>query len=145
MFHKRYFPSPKLRRDSLGKLWIDGEFYMGRNRVPPMPITMALVDRVTGATGVLSFTGTVPSLSISIIPVTSAMRDVHVYGKQEGPYSGAYRLFLSNGVLAFEKVVGNVTYSSPRILTRRSFETTVLEITVNPANGAVVYTQVSLG
>lgn len=144
MYPKRFWPAPRRRRDVYGKLWIDGEFYMGRNRVPPMPVTMALVDRVTNAKGVLSFTGTVPSLSIAIIPITSAMRDVHVYAKQEGPYSGAYRLYLSNGVLAFEKVTGNVTYSSPRILTRRSFETTVLEITVNPANGAVVYTQVDL-
>lgn len=142
----RYWPRPHRRTDADGGLWIDGEFFMGRNRVPPMPVRMALVDRVTGIPLVLSDTGGT-SPGIQLVAIASTMRDVHIYDKQEGPYDGTWRLFLSNGVLAFERValtgpggVPRESFASPLILTRNAFNTTCLRITANQATGVVVYT-----
>lgn len=133
-------PQPRRRRDQYGDLWIDGEFFMGRQRVPPMPNRTALTDRVTGAIKALSHTGASPEL----VDPRPQWSDITLYGPYFGPISNNWRLFLSNGTLGFEAVTGMVSYSGSRILTRKNFETTVLELTVDPLTGNVVYTQVTL-
>lgn len=137
MPYKRPVPRPRRYTDTDGGLWIDGEFFMGRVRVPPMPPRIALSDRATGVIKVLAHTAGMASELANVDPRWS---DVIYYGKNGGPYSGDWRLYLNNGNLAFEWAPG---YSNGRILTRRNFETHVLEITADN-NGNVVYTEVDL-
>lgn len=133
------FRKPHVYRDPYGYIIIDGHTFMGRNRVPPMPNRIALTDRTTGETKVLSHD--VGASNLVLADVTASMSDVQRYGSHGGPYSGDYRLYLDNGALAFEYAQG---YASQRILTRRAFDTTVLELTVDLTNGSVVYTQIDL-
>lgn len=125
------FPRPRWYRDTYGKLWIDGQFYMGRMRVPSMPPRIGLVDRETGEFKILSHNGT----EVELADRTPTMSDVHDYGMYDGPHSGDYKLYLSGGELAFEYDPG---YNSAKILTRRNFETNVLEITADEAGEVVV-------
>lgn len=131
---------PHRYRDEEGKLWIDGDFFMGRFRTPPMPVRIAMTDRVTGLIRVLSMTGTAPGLTIDLVAINARWPDVIIFGPYEGPYSGNYRLLLDNGILSFEPAID---HNSPRIFTRRNFETTVLEITAGD-DGSVVYTEIEL-
>lgn len=129
---------PRVRRDSLGYLLIDGGTYMGGVRVPPLPNRISMVDRTTGAALILSHTN--GPLTIALVPDDPKYSDVSRFGPRDGPYSGDYRLFISNGSLGFERAPG---FSSPLILTRRAFDTTVLQITPS-TSGAVQYTSYQL-
>lgn len=133
------FRKPHVYRDPYGHIIIDGYTYMGRPRVPPLPNRIALTDRTTGETKVLSHD--VGASNLVLADVTTSMSDITHFGMHDGPYSGDYRLYLNNGTLAFEYAPG---YASSRILTRRAFDTTVLELTVDLTNGSVVYTQIDL-
>lgn len=131
------FRTPRVRMDPYGGRWIDGEFDMGRYRVPPMPPRIGMTDRVTGLVKVLSDDGT----NLVLADPTRAMPDVDLYGPYDGPYDNGYRLFLSAGVLAAE--LYPPATQSAKILTRNAFKTTVLWITVNNS-GTVVYTPYTL-
>lgn len=133
------FRTPNRRTDIYGDLWIDGSPYMGRVRVPPMPPRIALTDRTDGSVKVLSDNGT----SIVLVTPTTSMRDVVIYGPFEGPYSGAFRLYLDSGSIAFEPVLDGIIYNSARILSRNGYNTTVVEITANP-DGSMVQSLVTL-
>lgn len=130
----RTLPSPRRYRDAYGHLIIDGRTFMGRPRVPPMPARLALKDRTTGNFKVLSHSAGAGSFVLA--DINPKWTDVQKFGTHEGPYSGDYRLYLDNSVLAFELAAG---FNSPKILTRRAYDKTVLEITAD-TNGAVVYT-----
>ena len=125
------FPRPRWYRDQFGDLWIDGQFYMGRMRVPSMPPRIALTDRTTGAVRVLSDDG---AGTVVLAVVNSAWRDVIKYKPYEGPHYGDWKLYLNSGQLAFERDPG---YNSAKILTRRNFATSVLEIKAS-TTGSVV-------
>lgn len=131
---RRHYPlaGPHYRRDELGKLWIDGQFYMGHTRTPSMPPRIALTDRVTGALRVLSDDG---AGNVVLATVNSKWPDVIKYAANEGPYDGDWRLYLSNGTLAFEFKRG---YNSAKILTRNAYMTTVVQITANQSTGAII-------
>jgi hypothetical protein len=135
---KQNLPKPTRYRDQFGDLWIDGEMDMGRYRTPPMPNYLILTDRVTGQEMALlnndELTAVVPTVPLTIWTSRA------YFGPQEGPYSGDWRLYLSNGALAFEYAPG---YSSPMILTRNAFQPTVLQITAD-TNGNVVLTPYAL-
>lgn len=134
----RRFPKPTRYRDQLGDLWINGEFFMGRYRTPPMPNYIIMTDRVTNAQKALTNDDSLSAVVLS--DVQPMWPDRSYFGPHDGPYSGDYRLYLSNGTLAFEHAPG---YNSPRILTRNAFQPTVLEITASPS-GALVTTTVTL-
>lgn len=131
-------PGPRRYKDAYGHLIIDGYTFMGRPRVPPMPNRLALKDRTTGLYKVLSHTAGAGSFVLA--DIDPKWRDVQKFGTHEGPYHGDYRLYLDNAVLAFELAPD---HSNSRILTRRGFDKTVLEITAD-TNGAVVYTVYAL-
>lgn len=131
-------PGPRRYKDAYGHLIIDGYTYMGRPRVPPMPSRLALKDRTTGQFKVLSHNA--GAGAVVLANIDPKWRDVQKFGTHEGPYSGDYRLFLDNSVLAFELAPN---HSNARILTRRSFDKTVIEITAG-TNGTVVSTQYPL-
>lgn len=136
---KRQLPKPTRYRDQFGDLWIEGNMDMGRYRTPPMPNYLILTDRITGQQKALlnndALTAVVPTTPQAIWTSRA------YFGPYEGPYSGDYRLYLSNGVLAFEYAPG---YTSPLILTRNNFNTTVLKITPD-THGNVVLTPFPLG
>lgn len=134
MPYSRKLPMPRRHRDAYGHLIIDGYTFMGRPRVPPMPARIALKDRTTGEFKVLSHAA--GAGSFVLVDIDPKWVDVQKFGPYEGPYSGNYRLYLDNSVLAFELAAG---FNSPKILTRRAYDKTVLEITAD-TNGAVVYT-----
>lgn len=137
MINQRFrFPGPRFHRDVFGDLWIDGQFYMGRMRVPPMPPRIALIDRTTGETRVLSHDGA----NVVLEAPTARMTDIQNFGSHGGPYSGNWRLYLNSGTLAFEYAEG---YNSAKILTRRNFDKQVLEITADDT-GQVVTTAYDL-
>lgn len=125
------FPKPRWYRDQFGKLWIEGQFYMGGVRTPSMPPRIAMTDRVTGAVRVLSDDG---AGNVVLAAVNPSWPDVIIYEAYEGPKSGDWQLYLSGGVLAFEFKQG---YNSAKILTRNGYLKTVVEITAD-GNGAVV-------
>lgn len=114
---------------------------MGRHRVPPMPNRLALTDRTTGNVRVLGHSGSPGGLSVDLVAVNANWPDVVQYGTHGGPYNQDYRLYLDNGTLAFEFASG---YANQRILTRNGFDNIVLEITVDPGDGSVVYTEYAL-
>lgn len=133
---KYIFRQPRRTTDIYGDLWIDGEPYLGKYRLPPMPPRIALTDRDDGSVKVLSDNGT----NIVLQDPTAAMMDVIVYGPYDGPYSGNFRLYLASGVLAFEPAPG---HNSARILSRNGFNTTVVEVTAND-DGSVVQSPITL-
>lgn len=138
---RRNYPRPRKYRDMYGDLIIDGYTYLGRVQVPPLPNRIAMVDRVTGQMLVLGQAGSPGALTLSLQTIQPYWTDVTKHGPLEGPYTNEFRLVLSNGVLSAEYAPG---YSSRRLFTRNNNETTVLEITVNPNNGAVEYTETDL-
>jgi hypothetical protein len=105
-----------------------------------MPVRIALTDRVTGARKVLSHTGASPELA----DIQPRWPDVVIYDPYFGPINQNWRLYLANDVVLFEPVDGSTVYTNARILTRKNYETTVLELTVDPVTGNVQYTQVAL-
>lgn len=141
--YRRPLPRPRRRIDQNGGLWIDGEFFMGRYRAPPMPPRIALTDRVTGEIKVLSHTA--GAGAIELVDVNPRWPDVHIYGVNGEPWyfdgTTHWRIYLSNGTIHAGQ--SSTAGSSARILTRRGYDTTVLEITADAA-GSVVYTQVEL-
>lgn len=141
MRSRRHYPQPHKYRDVYGDLIIDGHTYLGRVQVPPLPNRIAMADRTTGEMKVLGQSGTPGALTLNLQTIQPFWSDVTKYGPLEGPYSDQFRLVLDNGVLSAEYAPGN---NSRRLFTRNNNETTVLEITVNPNNGAVIYTEVEL-
>lgn len=129
---------PRRRRDVNGDLWIDGQAWLGRNRVPPMPNRLALTDRITGQVLVLSSAGGATPVLEAPLPSWS---DVTVYGKYDGPYYGLWRLYVANGAIFAEPVAE--IHNNALILTRWLFNITVLQLTVNSA-GTVIYTPYTL-
>lgn len=128
-----YRRSPHRYRDRYGNLYIDGYRYMGRVRTPSMPSRLALTDRVTGIPLVLSHNGIPGALYVELVPVDPRWTDVVVYGPQDGPYSGKYRLYVADGLLQAEYAPG---YSSATILTRRGFDKHVLRIKAKDFDGS---------
>lgn len=127
------------RRDADGGLWIDGEFFMGRVRVPPMPNRLALTDRLTGEVLVLSNDD---ALDVAVLDdIDPRQMDVQIYGPFEGPYFGQWRIYLYDGDIFAEHV--DEKHNNAHILTRWLYHTRVLRITVD-ATGTVVYTPFDL-
>lgn len=120
---------------------VDGELWMGGVRVPPMPHRTALTDRTTGEVKVLSHNEA--RTEIELVDVNIRWSDVYTYGPSEGPYSEGKRLFLDDGVLAFEQDLLSINSSSGLILTRRAFDRTVFQLTPD-TDGSVLYTAYSL-
>lgn len=135
--YRKILPSPRHYRDSNGGLWINGEFYMGRPRTPPMPPRIAMTDWLTGQVSVLSHDATGQFLVLAA--VDPLWPDVNVYGPYDGPYTNGYRLYLESGCLIAEAAPD---FTSAYTLTRRGFDTTVLRITA-PA-GVVTITPYDL-
>ena len=138
---RRPFKQPHIYTDELGYTYIDGYRYMGRVRVPSLPNRIAMLDRTTREYQVLSHSGAAGSLLIDLVDINTNWRDVSLYGDNEGPYTGDYRIYLDNGTLAAEYAAG---YSSQTILTRRNFDNVLLRIEVDPTNGQIVYTEYEL-
>lgn len=139
MRYRRPWPGPRRYKDTYGHTIIDGHTYLGRPRVPPLPNRISMRDRITGAEKVLSHTST-PG-AILLVNIDPKWSDVTHYGSHDGPYDGDFRLFLDNGTLTAEFAAG---HNSQFILTRKDFQTTVLRITVDQTNGAIVYTEYEL-
>lgn len=141
--YRRPLPRPRRRIDQNGGLWIDGEFFMGRYRAPPMPPRIALTDRVTGEVKVLSHTA--GAGAVEFVDIDPRWPDVIIYGHLQEPWyfdgTTHWRMVFSNGII--NPTASSTAGSSARILTRRGYDTTVLEITADAA-GSVVYTQVEL-
>lgn len=139
--YRRQLPGPHRYRDQYGDLYIDGYRYMGRTRVPSMPNRLAMIDRETGDTWVLSHTGDPGSLELDFVARDPRWLDVTLYGPYDGPYFGNYRLFLAYGTLMAEYAPG---YGSQTILTRRGFDTTVLQIKVDANTCLITYHEYDL-
>ena len=104
-----------------------------------MPNRFALQDRTTGLYKVLGHTAGAGALEL--MDIDPRWTDVEKYGPNDGPYNENFRLYLDNGSLAAEYAPG---YNSRTILTRRDFDTTVLQITINQIDATIEYTQVDL-
>lgn len=141
MRYQRPWKTPRVHRDNYGHTIIDGYTYLGRSRVPPLPNRIAMRDRTTGEEKVLSHSGTPGSLSVDPVTPSSRWSDITRYGAYDGPYDGDYRLYLDNGTLHAEYVLG---HGNQYILTRKDFETTVLRITIDQVDASIVYTEYEL-
>lgn len=97
-----------------------------------------MVDRVTGTIYVLSHDGVPGAMYVQLVAIDPKWTDVHIYQAYEGPYTGNYRLYIADGVLAAEWAPG---YNSQTILTRRNYDTHVIRIKAKDEHGAcVLYT-----
>lgn len=141
------FRKPRIYFDRYGDRWIDGEGDIGRYRVPPMPVRIVLTDRTDGLPYVLTHTGSPGSLVVAVVPwvITPTGNDATVYGPlAEGPYDNGQLLRLISGVISFANTPVAANNSNGLILTRRGFESTVLQLTSNPGVTTVTYTEITL-
>lgn len=143
MTYRRPLPKPHVYRDAYGDLYIDGYQFHGKQRIPPMPNRIAMTERDSKQLFVLSHTGTSPALTLDLVAVDPKWTDVTTFGVNDGPYVGNWRLYLNNGTLFAEAVDPANVLSNMRVLTRKGFESTMLDITVNN-NGTVIYTELTV-
>lgn len=116
---------------------INGLWNMGRPRTPPLPAAIQMKDRSTGDWYQLSHAGTPGSLTLDVTTTLWRKPDVSRFLEFEGPYlsrgnRSTVRLYVENGVLKGELDFGPVI-SSPRAMTRKSWQRVLLEITVGPS------------
>lgn len=135
------FPRPRIRKTIYGDTLIDGMYYMGGNRIPPLPVHIIMTDRATGTHYALSHTGIPGSLTLELTTPDAKWTDIAEFGPQDGPYLGDWCLFIENGILSAQQTTQ--PQNSLRVFTRKAFERSFLEITVNNS-GDLVYTQVTV-
>jgi hypothetical protein len=115
---------------------INGLWNMGRPRTPPLPAAIQMQDRASPTTWFqLSHSGTPGSLALDVTQTLWTKPDKVLFAALGGPYlvtgSGwPVRLYVEDGELLGEFYTGPV-HSSPRIMTRRGWDRTLLEVTAD--------------
>lgn len=143
MTYPRNMPRPHFYRDQYGRLYIDGLLFMGKHRIPPMPNHIIMRDRFDDESLSLSHTGSPGTLTLDLITPNDRWTDISVFGPYDGPYVGNFRLYIENNVLLAEAVNPDTKHGNLRVLTRKNFERTMLEIGVD-ANGAITTTELTV-
>lgn len=118
------------------KQWWDhskfGFWDMGKPRIPPLPQAILMWDRSLAQYMLVSHTGEGLNLSFFADPAGYNGTDKLAYGPYDGPYlPDGWRLYLEEGALlgeAYTRDGAGREFSSPRVLTRRGNETTLVEI-----------------
>lgn len=115
------------RRQTIG-----GYLFMGKARIPPLPMNIVMTDRTTGTDYFLSHTGDVGSLVASLSTTIPTKPDTRTYGPYDGPYvDGTIRLYVSNAVLLAERISpADYQIHTQRVLTRSGNGRTFLEVAV---------------
>lgn len=134
---------PRMHKDRYGYTIIDGHTYLGKQRIPPMPVHIIMEDRVSGVQRSLSHMGNPGSLELDLITPDPRWPDTATFGPFAGPYVGNWRLYLASDVLTAEAMDPRNPHANLRVLTRKDFERTMLEITV-AANGTILYDEFAI-